>query len=70
MASDTFAYLGFAESEVNLISIQIDDVTSPTTMIADRLDEIPAVAIAVFKHDHGAVGLEAGLFGHADATLH
>ena len=39
-------------------------------MVADRLDEIPAVAIAVFKHDHGAIGLEARLFGHADATLH
>ena len=39
-------------------------------MTADRLDEIPAVAIAVFKHDHGAVGLDARLFGHADAALH
>ncbi|CAB4995338.1 unannotated protein [freshwater metagenome] len=37
--------------------------------IANRLDEIPAVAIAVFKHDHGAVGLEARLFGHTDAAL-
>ena len=58
------------ESEVNLTSVELDDFASPTAMTADRLDEIPAVAIAVFKHDHGAVGLDARLFGHADATLH
>jgi hypothetical protein len=52
------------------VEAELDDVSLPITMIDDGFDQIPAVAVAVFKDDHGAVGLVAGLLGHADATRH